>query len=90
MWSIAIACLGSDYLRACILKMKNVVVVTTRLSHFHLFEIIATLLIYTPFLYFNWIKIYIRLITLDKYTILKKKIVSAVFEKIKKHEKIFM
>ena len=30
---------------------KTYGVVTTQLSHFHLFEVIATVLIYTPFLY---------------------------------------
>ena len=61
--------------------------ITTQLSHFHLFEIIVTLLIYTPFLYFNGIKIYTRLIklmTLDKYTHFKN------YEKIKINEKCFM
>ena len=52
-------------------------VVTTRLSHSHLIEIIATLLIYTPFLYFNRIKIYALLNNLwyliSTYTNLKKK-----------------
>ena len=44
---------------------KSTGVVTTRFSHSHLFEIIATLLIYTPLFYFNRIKIYSRLITHD-------------------------
>ena len=46
-------------------ELKTYGVVTTQLSHFHLFEVIATLLIYTPFFYFNWIKIYTQLITHD-------------------------
>ena len=67
--------------------------VPTRLSNSHLFEIVTTLLMYTPFLYFNRIKIYTRLITHDTWLVhqlKKKKIFSAVFEKIKKKKrKIF-
>ena len=65
-------------------------VVTTRLSHSHLLEITQTHLIYTPFLYFNRIKIYTRLITHETQVNILKKIISAVFDKIKKKENFFM
>ena len=54
--------LTNKFIIKLLVKFKNsTCVVTTRLSHSHLFD----LLIYTHFLYFNRIKIYTRLITHD-------------------------